>query len=229
MQVTDIAIVGLGAIGRMHAEMLMRREGPARLAAVVEPANSGKDYAESLGVAWFSDVEAMLARERPDGALIATPNLTHLPLAKQFMARGIPVLVEKPIAGTIEDAEALTAFSASKGVPVLVGHHRRHNPIIRAARDFIREGKLGRIAAVSVVAAFLKPPSYFDVAWRREAGGGPILINLIHEIDLVRHLYGEIEFDPGRQLQPDSRLRGRGHRRGRARARDRRACHAYLD
>src|ERR1700742_178791 len=104
VQVTNIAIVGLGAIGRMHAELLMRGQGPTRLAAVVEPANSGRDYAESLGVAWFSDVESMLGGKRLDGALIATPNLTHLPLARQFMARGIPVLVEKPIAGTIEDA-----------------------------------------------------------------------------------------------------------------------------
>ena len=83
MQATDIAIVGLGANGRMHAEVLMRREGPARLAAVVvEPVNSARAYAESLGVAWFPDVEALLACKRPDGALIATPNLTHLPLAK---------------------------------------------------------------------------------------------------------------------------------------------------
>ena len=193
MQVTDIAIVGLGAIGRMHADVLARREGPARLSAVVEPAEQAKAYAERLGVAWFPDVGTMLARVRPDGAIIATPNLTHLPLAREFMALGVPVLVEKPIAGTIEDAEALTAFSASTGVPVLVGHHRRHNPIIRTARKIVTGGELGRIATVSVTAAFLKPPAYFDVAWRREPGGGPILINLIHEIDLIRHLYGEIE------------------------------------
>ena len=192
MQTADIAIVGLGAIGKMHAEVLARREGAARLSAIVEPAPHAKDYAQSLGAAWFPDSGAMLAEKPPDGAIIATPNLTHLPLARQFMSEGIPVLVEKPIAGTMEDAEALTAFSASSGVPVLVGHHRRHNPIIRAAREIIASGKLGRLAAVSVIPTFLKPPSYFEVEWRRKTGGGPILINLIHEIDLVRCLYGEI-------------------------------------
>lgn len=193
MKTAKIAVVGLGAIGRMHVDALARREGSARLSAIVEPAESAKAYAESVGVAWFPDADALLAHSRPDGAIIATPNLTHLPLAKLFMAEGVPVLVEKPIAGTLADAEAMTAYSASTGVPVLVGHHRRHNPIIRAARAIIAEGRLGRLAAVSVTATFLKPPSYFDVAWRREPGGGPILINLIHEIDLIRHLYGEIE------------------------------------
>jgi predicted dehydrogenase len=193
MKTADIAIAGLDAIGKMHADVITRRMGAARLAAVVEPSESARTYAESLGAAWFPDTDAMLAKMKPDGAIIATPNMTHLPLARQFMALGIPVLVEKPIAGTLEDAQALTAFSASTGVPALVGHHRRYNPIIRKAREIISGGRLGQLAAVSVVATFLKPKPYFDVEWRRTAGGGPILINLIHEIDLIRHLYGEIE------------------------------------
>jgi predicted dehydrogenase len=104
----------------------------------------------------------------------------------------VPVLVEKPVAATLEDAEAMAAESRSSGVPVLVGHHRRHNPIIRAARAMIAEGRLGRVINASVLASFLKPPDYFTLEWRRQKGGGPVLINLIHEIDLVRHLCGEI-------------------------------------
>ena len=77
-------------------------------------------------------------------------------------------------------------------MPILVGHHRRHNPIIRRARAMIAEGALGQITTAAILSSFFKPPEYFELAWRRQPGGGPVLINLIHEIDLVRHLCGEI-------------------------------------
>src|SRR5690606_33612082 len=87
----------------------------------------------------------------------------------------------------------LVEAQAASGVPVLVGHHRRHNPIVQRARALVQEGRLGRLVAVHAQATFLKPDAYFDVAWRREPGGGPVLINLIHDIDLLRFLAGEVE------------------------------------
>ena len=81
---------------------------------------------------------------------------------------------------------------ARTGIPVLVGHHRRHNPINQRARALIAQGQLGRIVSATALATFLKPDPYFEVAWRRQAGGGPILINLIHDIDMLRFLLGEV-------------------------------------
>ena len=108
------------------------------------------------------------------------------------MKRGIPVLVEKPIADTLDAALALADASEAAGVPVLVGHHRRHNPIVRKAREIVQSGALGRLTAVSATWLVCKPDDYFDVAWRREPGGGPILINLIHDIDNLRFIAGDI-------------------------------------
>ncbi len=113
-------------------------------------------------------------------------------MALDAVARTIPALVEKPIATRVADGEALTRAAVATGVPILVGHHRRHNPIIKRARDVIASGVLGRIASVTILSTVLKPPPYFDAEWRRKPGGGPVLINLIHEIDLIRHLCGEI-------------------------------------
>lgn len=79
------------------------------------------------------------------------------------------------------------------GVPLLVGHHRRHSPLLLAARDVIRSGALGRLVGVVGTALFYKPDEYFRAApWRMAPGGGPVLINLIHEIDNLRVLVGEI-------------------------------------
>lgn len=87
------------------------------------------------------DAETLLACKAPDAAIVSTanivamPNNTHLPLARPFMEQGILVLVEKPIAGAMEEAETLIALSVLTGVSVVVGINRRRNPIFRAARD----------------------------------------------------------------------------------------------
>lgn len=192
MSKVRIAVVGAGVIGRAHADVI--RDGQvAELAAMVDPTAAGRETAERYGVPWFADHAALLATGAVDAAIVATPNQTHLPVSLGFIAAGIPVLVEKPIASTLAEARELTAAAEAAGVPVLVGHHRRHNPIIRRARDLVRSGALGRLASVAVLSTFLKPDSYFELDWRRRAGGGPVLINLIHEIDLIRFVCGEVE------------------------------------
>ena len=186
-----VVVVGAGAIGRAHAETIMRSDFSA-LSGVVDPTEAGRDFAAKLGAPWFPDHRAMLGAAKPEAAIVATPNATHRPIAIDFLTAGVPVLIEKPIASTVEDGAAIAAFSASCGVPAIVGHHRRHNPIIRRARALLAAGALGRLTNVSIVATFYKPREYFDMEWRRREGGGPVLINLIHEIDLVRHVCGEI-------------------------------------
>jgi len=110
------------------------------------------------------------------------------------IARGIAVLVEKPVADTLAEALRLVDAVERSGVPVLVGHHRRHSAAMAAAREAIDSGVLGRLVAVQGSALFHKPASYFDEApWRREKGSGPILNNLVHEMDNLRMLAGEID------------------------------------
>lgn len=192
MSKLKIAVAGAGAIGRAHAELIARGD-ICDLAAIADPADEARSFAERLGVPWFSSHQALLAGTAIDAAIVATPNQAHLPVSLAFIEQGVPVLVEKPIASTVAEAEALTQAAERAGVPVLVGHHRRHNPIIRKARAMVADGALGRLTSAAVLSAFLKPDGYFELAWRRQAGGGPVLINLIHEIDLIRFVCGEIE------------------------------------
>jgi predicted dehydrogenase len=81
----------------------------------------------------------------------------------------------------------------ARATPILIGHHRAHSPIMAKAREIVDSGVLGRLVAVMGSATFLKPDHYFDDGpWRREPGGGPILINMIHEVHNLRMLCGEI-------------------------------------
>jgi predicted dehydrogenase len=78
-------------------------------------------------------------------------------------------------------------------VKLLTGHHRQHNPIMAKAAGIVRSGRLGRLVAVVGTTMFCKPDSYFEAGpWRRQPGGGPLLINMVHEVGNLRSLCGEI-------------------------------------
>lgn len=186
-------IAGAGVIGRAHAQRVAASESCV-LAGVADPGARAADYAAGLGVPHWTELEAALAAARPDGVILATPNTLHVQGALACIARGIAVLVEKPVADTLAEAVRLADAVERSGVPVLVGHHRRHSAAMAAAREAIDSGVLGRLVAVQGSALFHKPASYFDEApWRREKGSGPILNNLVHEMDNLRMLAGEID------------------------------------
>ena len=191
-QQLPIAVIGAGLIGRTHIDRVLRSER-FQLVGIADPSADAAALAQSVQVPCFADYRGMLAATRPRAVVVATPNVTHASITIDCLEHGAAVLVEKPIADTMQDAQSICDASRARGVPVLVGHQRRHNPIIRTARSILERGLLGRPVSATVLCTWLKPRDYFDVAWRRQPGGGPVLINLIHDIDLMRHLYGEID------------------------------------
>ena len=188
---TRVGVAGAGQIGRRHTELLEASPGCV-LAGIADPSPTAKEFAQAHNTSWYADHRALLAEEKPDGLIIASPNALHLQMALDCAEAGVPALIEKPVADTVASARRLCATIKRTGVPMLVGHHRRHNPIIRAAREAVATGKLGQLTAVAGLWLLKKPDDYFDVAWRREQGGGPLLINLIHDIDNLRFICGEI-------------------------------------
>jgi predicted dehydrogenase len=141
----------------------------------------------------YATIDELLTRDRPDGVVIATPNPLHVPHALQCIAAGLPVLLEKPIAPTVPEAEALVRAADEAGAKILIGHHRAHSPIMEKACQVIQSGVLGQLVTVMGSALFLKPDHYFaDSPWRRQPGAGPLLVNMIHEVHNLRMLCGEI-------------------------------------
>jgi len=191
MAPVKIAVMGAGLIGKRHAAHV-RAEIGATLSAIIDPAPAGKVFAEEIGVAWYPALDALLTNGKPDGVIVATPNQLHVANGLELVAAGIPMLVEKPLADSVDSARKLVHAAEAANVPLLVGHHRRHNPMIRKAREAIDAGRLGRILTLNGQFWLVKPDDYFDVDWRRQEGAGPVLINLIHDIDLFRYLCGEI-------------------------------------
>ncbi|MGB9867524.1 MAG: Gfo/Idh/MocA family protein [Bacillota bacterium] len=170
----------------------------AELVAVCGNTELSRQRAAQLGVPIFEDIEGCLKaiEGKVDGAVLALPNDLHWPVAKACAERGIHVLVEKPIASTVEEAEKIAGLVEKYGVKVLVGHHRRFSARMREARQQITGGGIGKLIGCSVLWVAKKPDSYFEMEWRvtPEKGGGPLMINTIHDVDDIRYATGE-EFD----------------------------------
>ncbi len=189
--VASISVMGAGLIGSRHLAHIIA-EPTAQVHSVIDPSDAGRAAAAVAGAPWFPDFPTMLAAGKPDGVIIATPNRLHVPHGLAAIAAGLPTLVEKPLADCATGGEALVAAARTAGVPLLTGHHRRHNPMVQRAKAIITSGKLGRIVSVHGFFWLMKPDDYFDIPWRREIGAGPVMMNLIHDIDLLRHFCGEI-------------------------------------
>ncbi len=192
MEPVRLAILGAGLIGAKHAAMVSAYDSCV-LVGVADPDPARASVATELGVPFHGSAEELLDRVHPEGVIIATPNATHAAVAVACAERGVHMLVEKPIADTLEHAQRIVAAAREHRASVLVGHHRRHNPLVQRARDLVRGGALGQLMGFSALWTLLKPDDYFGVAWRREPpGGGPLLINLIHDLDSLRFICGEV-------------------------------------
>ena len=192
MTKTRIAVVGAGTIGQAHMDVA-QASPTCLLSAIVDPSPAAVAVAARAGVLLYASIDELLAQGRTDGLILATPNQLHVPQALQCIAAGLPILLEKPIATTVAEGERLVRQVEAAGAKVLIGHHRAHSPIMAKAKEVVDSGKLGKLVAVMGSATFFKPEQYYlDGPWRREIGGGPILINMIHEVHNLRMLCGDI-------------------------------------
>jgi len=188
----QIALVGAGLVGQRHAKVILELND-AVLVGIVDTADAAIDYANNLGIDCFTDLDALLEAKAVDGVVIATPTTLHVEQGLQCVAANLPSLIEKPIGVTTQESQLLVNASNEHDVPIIVGHHRRHNPLIHEVKRCIDSGELGDIRSIHSQCWFYKPDSYFEIApWRTEPGAGPISVNLVHDVDLIRYFCGEV-------------------------------------
>ena len=187
-----IAVAGAGYIGQAHIAAA-RASATVTLTAIVDPSPAAQAHADAAAVPRYTSLAELFASDKPDGVVLATPNALHVPQALACIAAGVSMLLEKPIAPSVVEAEALVRAADAAQARILIGHHRAHSAIMAKAREVIDSGVLGRLVAITGSAMFFKPDHYFaDAPWRGEAGGGPLLLNMIHEVHNLRMLAGEI-------------------------------------
>lgn len=187
-----LAVIGAGLVGERHCRLAVEHPD-FELSVIIDADAQKQKLANSLGSGFLQSIEVVEA-DTCDAAIIATPNGDHLHSGLLCLERRWPCLIEKPIADTVSNGRLLELAFAEKRVPLLIGHHRRYHPFVERARQLLDDCELGNPVAASIVWAVRKPDDYFrQGAWRLDAEGGPLLINLIHELDLILCLLGPVE------------------------------------
>ena len=191
MEPVRLGMIGGGLISAKHIEG-SKNISNGNLVALCDVNPERKALAEELQVPFFTDYLEMISQAGLEGVIDGTPNQYHAEVGIACAERGIHVLTEKPIASTLEEGKQLVEAVNESGISLLVGHHRRYFPLIRRAREIVQSGELGQLVGISMLWALMKPDNYFEVAWRSQKGGGPILINIIHEMDNLRFICGDV-------------------------------------
>lgn len=178
-----IGLAGLGSMGRNHLRILAGRPD-VRLAAVADPVAEALAWATSAsGAQGFAEPLAMIAEAELDALVIAAPTTAHVPLALAAIERRMAVLVEKPLAATVEDGMAVVAAARSGGVPVQVGHVERFNPAVLELGRLVGEGWLSAIYAIASRRAGPFPERIRDVG---------VTVDLAtHDVDILSWIAGE--------------------------------------
>jgi UDP-N-acetylglucosamine 3-dehydrogenase len=140
-----ISVVGAGLMGRFHARAVSEHPR-TELADVVDASPEAEAVAWERRARWLRDVDELLeGPSLPDAAIVSVPTSDHAPVALRLLQAGVPVLVEKPIASTLEEARALIDAARAAGATLAVGHVERFNPAVRALQERLRGDELGRV------------------------------------------------------------------------------------
>lgn len=186
-------IVSLGSIGRRHLKNLRNLRPKAEIGVLRLTMARGGEIPPAAD--WlFGDLDEALAFA-PSAAIVCSPATTHLYLAMALVEHGIPVLVEKPIAGNSAGLDDLLAAAERRGVSLMIGYSLRFLPSLREARRIVESGVIGDVFGVRAeVGQYLpdwRPGSHYQdsVSAQQDLGGG-VLLELSHEIDYVYWMFG---------------------------------------
>ena len=176
-----VAVIGTGNMGRHHARNYFALD-EAELVALADIIPAGKNLAKEFGAEFFTNYKEMIDHAKPEAVSIVVPTPFHKDVGEYVMERGIHCLIEKPIAYSVDEANSLIKTAEKNNVVFSVGHIERYNPIVRAIKDIVDRGKLGKITSIVCqrVGGFPQVEPKTDV----------IIDLAVHDIDIINFLIG---------------------------------------
>ena len=177
-----VGVIGAGAMGQHHVRIYSEMEN-VELVGISDVSDARvKELSEKYDTKGFTDYNELLA-EGLDAVSIVVPTTLHMPVGLDVIASGANLLVEKPIADSLENAEILTRAADDAGVKLMVGHIERFNPAVTKLKEIIDSGLLGKIVSISARRVGPYNPRIRDV--------GVILDIGVHDIDVISYLYSK--------------------------------------
>ncbi len=195
LTMVNFAIVGCGHIAKKHAEAISKTEGATLVAVcdtVQEPMNY---YNEEYGAKTYTHLSELLEREDIHVVNICTPSGYHVNITKQIATAKKHVIVEKPIALTLEDTNEMITACHENNVKLAVVHPNRFRPVMMWLKDVMEKELLGKLSHANVTVRWNRGQAYYDqAAWRgtRALDGGVLMNQAIHSLDLLVWLMGDV-------------------------------------
>jgi predicted dehydrogenase len=199
MKKINVAVIGVGRMGSVHARNLLRgKVKGAKLFAVCDIKQSALDsFTKKYGkVATFLDYKSMLKEEKIDAVVIATEHYYHPDIAVYCIENGVNVLVEKPLAVTTFDAKrVIKCANDNQGVITAVMYNQRTNPLFYKAKELISNDVIGKVQRINyIVTDWYRSQAYYNQGgWRASLwgeGGGTLINQCIHQLDLLQWITG---------------------------------------
>lgn len=191
------AIIGCGRIAYRHIEILAHELPQASLVAVCDIVpEKAKKYAEKYNIPYYTDYHEMLKKEDIDVVNILTESGYHAKHALEVMDYGKHIVVEKPMALRLEDADAMNTKAAEKKIKLFVVKQNRYNLPVKKLREAVEQGRFGKMVMGTVRVRWCRDQKYYDEAdWRGkwEMDGGVLTNQASHHIDLLEWMMGDVE------------------------------------
>jgi len=190
---------GVGATFAIRALKELEKEGLVKVVAVVSRRESrARDFASKWGVEkWYTDYVKMYKEVKPDAVAICTPHYLHFPMVIDAINEGINVLVDKPMAINLHQTDAMIKAAEKAGVKLGVIFQSRFDPKIRKVKEAVDTGKMGKLIMGEAVVEWFRTEEYYSKSpWRGRwstEGGGALINQAIHTIDLLLWIMGEPE------------------------------------
>ena len=194
---TTAAVIGCGDVSVVHLRALADLAGVELVGVCDTDAARATATAQRYGVPAYTDHRHLLAATRPDVVHVCTPHHQHTPVAIDCLEAGAAVLVEKPVAHTVAEAERLIAAAGRQPARKAgICLQNRYNTTSRVARALLESGELGAVQGGSASVLWHRDPAYYrDRPWRgrlRDSGGGVLINQAIHTLDLLQWLLGDV-------------------------------------
>lgn len=196
-KIVGFGVVGCGVVADYHIGGI-GGAGGARLVAVSDLVEErAREAGEKHGVAWYTDYREMLASAAVDVVCLCTPSGIRIPIATDAAAAGKHLIIEKPIDVNLENADRIIAAARDAGVYLMCIFQLRYDEAVQLARQAIQEGRLGKVTLGDAYIKWYRPQEYYDsAAWRgtwKMEGGGALMTQGIHTVDLLRWIMGPVK------------------------------------
>jgi predicted dehydrogenase len=177
---TKVAVIGVGSMGRNHARIYWELPNVDLVGIADENSATAEFIAKRYNTRAYSDYRQLLDEQHPEAVTVSVPTIYHLDVAMEVIRRGIHLLIEKPIARTIDEGQEIITAARQAGVQLMIGHIERFNPAVIALKKHLSQGELGRVFQIDTHRHGPFPARINDV--------GVVIDLAVHDLDIIRYI-----------------------------------------